>query len=273
MVAVDLLHIEFAHELNGLSCDNLAGDQDWEPRGIGNHEVCRYGLAALHQIIDLLAVQFNMYAVIFVVGEKEGCAHVPFVSLTPRIFAEGVMEAAEVWKVRHVGYEALNPRVKRGFLIGVIRERAFQVTGDIRQHLDEVGDVTAGVIDVSLKKDAVTRCLVKLDVKLTSEHSLKRCAIEAGGTAQQGHASRIKDKLVGCPGVVDGFPAHAIRMEVLESARPVFCWHHLRIGGNGEVFGDQRMLVYLPAQDQGEFDGAADEFISFQLRLATSDVE
>src|SRR5438045_6996751 len=152
MVAVDLRHIEVAHELNGLSCDNLAGDQDWEARGIGNHEVCRYGLAALHQIIDLLAVQFNMYAVIFVVGEKEGCAHVPFVSLTPRIFAESVMEAAEVWKVRHVGYEALNPRVKRRFLIGVIRERAFQVTGDIRQNLHQLGDYTTRAMDVTTIK-------------------------------------------------------------------------------------------------------------------------
>ena len=40
-----------------------------------------------------------------------------------------------------------------------------------------------------------------------------------------------------------------------------------------EVFGDERMLVYLAAQDQGEFDGAADELIPFQLRLATGDVE
>ena len=62
-------------------------------------------------------------------------------------------------------------------------------------------------------------------------------------------------------------------MEVLESAGPMFFRDHLRIGGNGEVFGDERMLVYLAAKDQGEFDGAADEFISFQLGLATGDVE
>src|SRR6478672_6950262 len=120
-----------------------------------------------------------MCAVIFVVGEKEGCAHVPFIGLTPWIVAEGVMEAAEVWKVWHVGDEALDARVKRRFLIGVPRERAIQFTGDICQHLDKVGDVTTGVIDVSLKKDAVARCLVKLDVKLARKHSLERCAIEA----------------------------------------------------------------------------------------------
>src|SRR5438094_9057921 len=113
MVAVDLLHIEFAHELNGLRRNNLAGNQDREAGWIRNHEVCRYGLAAPHQIVDLLAIQLDMCAVIFVVGEKEGGAHVAFVSLAPRIVAKGIMEAAEVWKVGHVGDETLDPRVKR----------------------------------------------------------------------------------------------------------------------------------------------------------------
>src|SRR5438067_13369344 len=116
MLAANLLHIEFAHELNGLSRDNLAGDKDREAGGIGNHEVCRYGLAAPQQIVDLLAVQLDMCAVILVVGEKEGCAHVAFVSLAPRVVAEGVMEATEVRKVGHVSDEALDARVKRRFL-------------------------------------------------------------------------------------------------------------------------------------------------------------
>src|SRR5438270_5367196 len=166
VVAVDLLHIEFAHELNGLSRDNLAGNQDREAGGIGNHEACRYRLAALHQVVDLLAVQLDMCGVILVIGKKEGCAHVAFVSLAPRIIAEGVMEAAKVWKVGHIGDEAFDACVKSRLLIGVLRERAIQFTGDIRQHLDEVCNVTTGVIDVSLKKDAVARCFVKLDVKL-----------------------------------------------------------------------------------------------------------
>src|SRR5213596_3997204 len=129
------------------------------------------------------------------IGKQEGCAHVAFVSLAPRIVAEGVMEAAKVWKVGHVGDEAFDARVKSRLLIGVLRERAIQFTGDIRQHLDEVCNVTTGVIDVSLKKDAVARCFVKLDVKLAREHSLERCAIKAGGTAQQGDASGIQDEL------------------------------------------------------------------------------
>src|SRR6184192_4624879 len=112
MVAVDLLHIEFAHELNGLSRDNLARNQDREAGGIGNHEVCRYRVAALHQVIYLLAVQLHVCGVILVIGKKEGCAHVAFVSLAPRIVAEGVMEAAKVWKVGHIGDEAFDARVK-----------------------------------------------------------------------------------------------------------------------------------------------------------------
>src|SRR5205807_7996849 len=167
-----------------------------------------------------------------------------------------IMEAAEVWKVRHVGDEALDARVKRRLLIGVLGESAIQFTRDICQHLDEVGDVTTGVIDVSLKKDAVTRGLVKLDVKLTREHSLERCAIKAGGTAQQSHASGIQDELVACPGVIDGFPAHTIRMEILKSAGPVFCRNHLGNGGDREGFGDERILVYLAASAPGGFDDA-----------------
>jgi hypothetical protein len=61
-------------------------------------------------------------------------------------------------------------------------------------------------------------------------------------------------------------------MEILESAGSMFFRDHLGIGGNGEVFGDEGMLVYLAAEDQGEFDGAADELIPFQLRLPTGDV-
>src|SRR4029450_1606317 len=95
------------------------------------------------------------------------------------------MEAAKVWKVGHIGDEAFDAGIKSRLLIGILRERAIQFTGDIRQHFDEVCNVTAGVIDVSLKKDAVARCFVKLDVKLAREHSLERCAITAGGTTPQ----------------------------------------------------------------------------------------
>src|SRR5437868_8698238 len=181
------------------------------------------------------------------------------------------MEAAEVRKVGYVGDEAFDARVKSRFLIGVIRERAIQFTRDIRQHLDEVGDVTAGVIDVGLKKDAVARGLVELDVKLAREQSLERCAIKAGRTAQKGNTSGIQDELVAHPGVIDGYPVHTIGVEMLECARPMPFRNHLSIGGNREVFRDERMFVYIATQDQGEFDGAPDEVIAFELGLSTSD--
>src|SRR5205085_11985023 len=121
------------------------------------------------------------------------------------------MEAAEVRKVGYVGDEAFDARVKSRFLIGVVRKRAIQFTRDIRQHLDEVGDVTAGAIDDGLKKDAVARGLVELDIKLAREQSLERCAIKARGTAQHGNTSAIKDKLVAHTGLRDGLPDHTIR--------------------------------------------------------------
>src|SRR3954452_1181183 len=105
------------------------------------------------------------------------------------------MEAAEVWKVGHVRDETLDAGVKRRLLIGVIRERALQFARDVRQYLDEVGDVTTGVIDVGLKKDAVSRCFVKLNVKLAREQSLKRSPIKPSRTAQQGNTSGIQDEL------------------------------------------------------------------------------
>src|SRR5438477_4138334 len=101
-----------------------------------------------------------MCGVILVIGKKEGCAHVAFVSLAPRIVAEGVMEAAKVWKVGHIGDEAFDARVKSRLLMGILRERVIQFTGDSRQHFDQVCYVTMAIIDVSLKKDAVAGCVV-----------------------------------------------------------------------------------------------------------------
>src|SRR5438045_5314931 len=170
------------------------------------------------------------------------------------------MEAAEVRKVGYVGDEAFDARVKSRFLIGVVRKRAIQFTRDIRQHLDEVGDFTAGVIDVGLKKDAVARGLVELDIKLAREQSLERCAIKTSRTAQQGNTSGIQDELVAHPGVIDGFPVHTIGVEILESARPMLFRNHLGIGGNREVFRDERMLVYLATQDQRDVARAPHEY-------------
>ena len=62
-------------------------------------------------------------------------------------------------------------------------------------------------------------------------------------------------------------------MEVLQATGPILCWHHLRIGRNGEVFRDERVLVHFAAKDERELDGTTYEFVAFQFRLAASDIE
>src|SRR6478736_2765123 len=96
-----------------------------------------------------------MRAVLCVIGEKERCAHVPFVGLAAGVFAEGVVEAAEVGKVGNVGNQALDAGVKRRLLLVISREPAIQFARDIRENLDQVGNVTAGVVNVGLEQDAV----------------------------------------------------------------------------------------------------------------------
>ena len=182
------------------------------------------------QIVDLLAVELHMRAVLRVIGEEERRAHVAFVCLAARIFAEGVVEAAEVGKVGNVGDQALHAGVKRRLLLAITREPALQFARDIRENLDQVGDVTAGVVDVGLEQDAVARGLVELDVELTCQQSLELGAIKPGGTAQQSDAGGIQNELVGRPGVIDGLPAHTVRMEVFESAGTILGGHHLGVG-------------------------------------------
>src|SRR6185369_16009355 len=124
----------------------------------------------------------------------------------------------------------------------------------VRENLDQVGNVAAGVVDVRLEQNAVTRSLVQLNVELAREQSFERRAIETGRTTQQRDASRIQNELVTRPRVVDRFPSYSFRVEVLESAGPIFCGHHLSIGRDAEVFRDQRMLVHLATKDQRQFD-------------------
>ena len=88
------------------------------------------------------------------------------------------MEPAEVWKVWHVSHQALNASIKSRFLFRIVCQPAVQFARHVRKHLDQIGNVTARVIDVSLKQDAVTRGLVQLDVELACEQTLERSAIE-----------------------------------------------------------------------------------------------
>src|SRR4029077_1048540 len=48
---MDLLHVEFAHELNRFRTDNLPWNHDWESRGIRNYKVRRDQFRALFQTL------------------------------------------------------------------------------------------------------------------------------------------------------------------------------------------------------------------------------
>ncbi len=133
LIAVDFLHIELAHEVDGLLRNDLARHHDREARGIRDNEFCRDSLAAFDHVIDLLAVEPHMRAVLRVIGEEERCAHVPLVCFAAGIFAECVMKAAEVGKIGNVGNQTLHARVKRRLLLEISREPAIQFARDIRQ--------------------------------------------------------------------------------------------------------------------------------------------
>src|SRR3954467_4555075 len=54
VVAMDFLHIELAHEVDGLLGDDLAGHHDRETGRIRNDEACRYQLwSVLQPSVDL----------------------------------------------------------------------------------------------------------------------------------------------------------------------------------------------------------------------------
>ena len=112
-VAVDFLHIELAHEVDGFLRNHLARHHDRKARRIGNHEVCRDGRAALDPAIDLLAGEAS-HACSSPRHRRgrSGVRMLPSLVLLRGIVAEGVMEAAEVGKVGHVGDQALDARVK-----------------------------------------------------------------------------------------------------------------------------------------------------------------
>jgi hypothetical protein len=70
------------------------------------------------------------------------------------------MEAAEVGEIGNVGHQALHAGVKRCLLLGISREPALQFARHIRENLDQVGNVTAGVVNIGLEQDAVARVLL-----------------------------------------------------------------------------------------------------------------
>src|SRR5438093_13707593 len=64
VVAVDLLHVELAHERDDFLRNDLAGHHDRKARRVRDHELCRHELRALGQpVVDGLAVELHVFTV------------------------------------------------------------------------------------------------------------------------------------------------------------------------------------------------------------------
>src|ERR1700710_1873291 len=80
VVAMDLLDIELAHEVDGFLSDDLAGHHDREAGRIRNDETGRDQLRTILQApIDLGVGQTNMLAPRRVVGGIEAAANIAFI--------------------------------------------------------------------------------------------------------------------------------------------------------------------------------------------------
>src|SRR5579863_10754883 len=165
VVAVDLLHIELAHEVDGLLGDDLAGYHDRKTWRIGNDKTRGDQIGAVLQAaVDLRIAQADIIASSCVVGRKEAAADIALVSLLPSIAAEAFMEVREVRQIGHVYHEALDPGVERLDRIrATLGKIALDLAANLGQHPDEVGYVTPGVVDVGLDQHGIARGLVYLD--------------------------------------------------------------------------------------------------------------
>src|SRR5688500_10855351 len=83
-IAVDLLHVELAHEGDRLRRDDLRRDHARKARRVGDHEVCRHELGSvLEPVVDRRARELHELAIGLVVGHEERRAHVARVARAP----------------------------------------------------------------------------------------------------------------------------------------------------------------------------------------------
>ena len=198
VVAVDLLHVELAHERDDLLRDDLARHHDREAGRIRDHELRRDQLRALGEpLVDLLALELDVLDVGGVVGHVVRLAHVPFLGGALRVVAEGVVEALEVGQVRHVLDQRLHPRRKAARSVpAALGEPLVDRPRHVGEGLDQVREVAPRVVDVDLDEHAVARGLVDLDVVLAGEQRLELGAVVPRGAAEQRDPGRIEVELV-----------------------------------------------------------------------------
>src|ERR1700722_13811803 len=152
VVAVDLLHIELAHEVDRLLGDDLSGNHNGEAWWIGDDETRRYQIAPVFQAaVDLRIVEAEIFTTRRVVSCKEAGADVTLVGSLSGIAAEAVMEMREIWQIRHVRHHAFHPRIEYGTGIGTaLGKITLDLTCDLGQYPDQMRDVAAGIVDVGL---------------------------------------------------------------------------------------------------------------------------
>src|SRR5690242_5785415 len=86
--AVNLFHVQFAHEIDRFSIDQLAGNHNGESRGVGNHEVSGDQIGTfLEATIDFRTGELYVLALFFSIGSEEGRAHVSLAGYASRIVA------------------------------------------------------------------------------------------------------------------------------------------------------------------------------------------
>ena len=190
VVAVDLLHVELAHELDGVGLDHLSGHHDREARRVGDHEVAprpaAVRSASRSSIFGLISLQ--VLAAVVVVGHVERrCAC--------RLRASCPVGSSRKpsWKWLKFGRSGTSsirtspaPRTPRAPRRRRSRDAALDLLARSRRStLIRLRDVAARVVDVGLQQHAVARGLVELDLVLGGEQVLELRAVEAGGAADQ----------------------------------------------------------------------------------------
>src|SRR3954469_18604793 len=97
VVAVDFLHIELAHEVDGFLGDDLARHHDRETRRIRDHETGGDEVGAVFQTtVDLGIAERDILASRGIICRIEAGANVTFVRLATGIATETGMEMREV---------------------------------------------------------------------------------------------------------------------------------------------------------------------------------
>src|ERR1700733_834035 len=157
VVAMDLLHIELAHEVDRLLGDDLSGHHDGEAWWIGDDEIRRYQIGpVLQAAVDLRIVEAEIFTTRRVVSCKEAGADVTLVGSLSGIAAEAVMEMREIWQIRHVRHHAFHPRIEYGTGIGTaLGKITLDLTCDLGQYPDQMRDVAAGIVDVGLYQNRI----------------------------------------------------------------------------------------------------------------------